>query len=77
MNRLIWGAWIGAFLLWETIAIKDGNDYTWSLTTTILTYCPAWACFPAITILSVWLIWHFGSYYYEYYKRMGWNFWKK
>jgi hypothetical protein len=63
MKRTFW-IWIiilGALVGYELIAVLDGSEATWPLTTVTITYVPWWATMP----LLFWLVYHFGKRYWK------------
>lgn len=73
MNKKKWLYWflgfLGLFGIWEYIAITDGNEDTYTLTTAVITYVPQWLFWTALTPFLLWLVHHFYTYYRDYYAR--------
>lgn len=73
MNKKYW-ANLGvitflAFIVPEIYSIFDGNEDTYTLTTAIITYINPWIALPVIIGGCSWIMWHFVTYYYNYYKK--------
>lgn len=70
MNKRLWLYWfvlaLSAFGIMEYVSIVDGNEDTYTLTTTVISYIPEWLFWGIVAPFLLWFVHHFYTYYKKY-----------